>query len=81
MESATVDMSAHINKARGAGRLCRRVRDAARGAGPTRGSRVEAAAALQVLMRLPDVVSTDAEEVSEEEITALMACCGEAAAV
>lgn len=77
VESATVDTSAHINKEALAA-YAAELRDAARGAGLDPAAAGWDAAALQVLMRLPDVVSTDAEEVSEEEITALMAAVDEA---
>ena len=79
VESATVDTSAHINKEALAA-YAAELRDAARGAGLDPAAAGWDAAALQVLMRLPDVVATDAEEVAEEELTALMTAVEEACA-
>ena len=77
VESQAVETSAHINGqilAAYAGEL----REAAREAGfDTTGPGWDAAA-LQVLMRLPDAVSTDAESVSEEEHAALLRAVEEA---
>ncbi len=71
------DLGAH--QPRGARRLCRRAARSARGAGlDYRGSGWTPPP--QVLMRLPDVVATEAETISDEEHAALLAavdaaCC------
>ena len=77
VESQAVETSAHINGqvlAADAGEL----REAAREAGFDTTDPGWDAAALQVLMRLPDAVSTDAESVSEEEHAALLRAVEEA---
>lgn len=79
VESQTVETSAHINRevfAAYAGQL----REAAQAAGLETATREWDAAALLSLMRLPDVVATEAETISDEEHDALMAATEEAAA-
>ena len=79
VESQTVETSAHINReafAAYAGQL----REAARAAGLETAIHEWDAAATLALMRLPDVVATEAETISDEEHRALMAAVEEAAA-
>lgn len=79
VESQTVETSAHINReafAAYAGQL----REAARAAGLETATHEWDAAATLALMRLPDVVATEAETISDEEHRALMAAVEEAAA-
>lgn len=79
VESQAVETSARINREVFAA-YAEQLREAARAAGLTTDTPQWDAAATQTLMRLPDVVSTEAETISEEEHTALLAATEAAAA-
>ena len=78
VESQAVETSAHINREVFAA-YAEQLREAAAGAGLDCRAAGWDAAALQTLMRLPDVVSTEAETISDEEHAALLKAVGEAA--
>lgn len=79
VESQVTETSARINREVFAA-YAARLREAARAAGLTTDTPEWDAAALQTLMRLPDVVSTESETISDEEHAALLAATEAAAA-
>lgn len=79
VESQVTETSARINREVFAA-YAARLREAARAAGLDPGTPEWDAAALQTLMRLPDVVSTESETISDEEHAALLAATEAAAA-
>lgn len=72
VESQAVETSAHINKEAFAA-YAAELRQTARAAGLETDTREWDAAATHAILRLPDVVSTEAENVPEEEHAALLA--------
>ncbi len=78
IESQSVETSARINREVFAA-YARQLREAAAGAGLDCSAAGWDAAAMQTLMRLPDVVSTEAETISDEEHAALLKAVEEAA--
>ena len=79
VESQVVETSAHINREVFAA-YAAQLREAARSAGLTTDTPEWDAAATHTLMRLPDVVATEAETISDEEHDALLAATEAAAA-
>ena len=79
VESQVVETSAHINREVFAA-YAAQLREAARSAGLTTDTPEWDAAATHTLMRLPDVVATEAETISDEEHAALLAATEAAAA-
>ena len=79
VESQVVETSAHINREVFAA-YAAQLREAARVAGLTTDTPEWDAAATRTLMRLPDVVATEAETISDEEHAALLAATEAAAA-
>ena len=79
VESQVTETSARINREVFAA-YAAQLREAARAAGLDPGTPEWDAAALQTLMRLPDVVSTESETISDEEHAALLAATEAAAA-
>ena len=79
VESQSVETSAHINREVFAA-YAQQLREAARAAGLETNTREWDAAATHVVMRLPDVVATETEAVSDEEHEALLAAVESAAA-
>ena len=79
VESQVTETSARINREVFAA-YAARLHEAARAAGLTTDTPEWDAAALQTLMRLPDVVSTESETISDEEHAALLAATEAAAA-
>ena len=79
VESQVVETSAHINREVFAA-YAAQLREAARSAGLTTDTPEWDAAATRTLMRLPDVVATEAETISDEEHAALLAATEAAAA-
>ena len=79
VESQVVETSAHINREAFAA-YAAQLREAARSAGLTTDTPEWDAAATHTLMRLPDVVATEAETISDEEHDALLAATEAAAA-
>lgn len=79
VETQAAETSAHINRELFTA-YARQLRETARAAGLTTDSPEWDAAATQTLMRLPDVVSTEVEAVSDEELDALLAAVDSAAA-
>ena len=79
VESQVTETSARINREVSAA-YAAQLREAARAAGLDPGTPEWDAAALQTLMRLPDVVSTESETISDEEHAALLAATEAAAA-
>ena len=79
VESQVTETSARINREVFAA-YAARLREAARAAGLTTDTPEWDAAALQTLMRLPDVVSTESETISDEEHAALPAATEDSAA-
>ena len=79
VESQVTETSARINREVFAA-YAARLREAARAAGLTTDTPEWDAAALQTLMRLPDVVATEIETISDEEHAALLAATEAAAA-
>lgn len=77
VESQAVETSAHINKEAFA-TYAAELRQTARAAGLETDTREWDAAATHAILRLPDVVSTEAENVPEEEHAALLAAVEEA---
>ncbi len=78
VESQVVETSAHINREVFAA-YAAQLREAARTAGLEGSGEAWNAAALQTLMRLPDVVSTETETISDEEHAALLSAVEAAA--
>ena len=78
VESQVVETSAHINREVFAA-YAAQLREAARTAGLEGSGEAWNAAALQTLMRLPDVVSTETETISDEEHAALISAVEAAA--
>ena len=78
VESQVVETSAHINREVFAA-YAAQLREAARTAGLDTSTAEWNAAALQTLMRLPDVVSTETETISDEEHAALISAVEAAA--
>ncbi len=72
VESQRTETSAHINREAFAA-YAAQLRDAAQAAGLETAAAGWESAALQSILRLPDVVSTEAETVGEEELATLMA--------
>ncbi len=72
VESLRTETSAHINREAFAA-YAAQLRDAAQAAGLETAAAGWESAALQSILRLPDVVSTEAETVGEEELATLMA--------
>lgn len=79
VESQAAETSARINREAFAA-YAAELREAARAAGLETGTREWDAAATQVLMRLPDVVTSESEAVGDEEREALLAAVASAAA-
>ncbi len=79
IESQSVETSARINREVFAA-YARQLREAAAGAGLDCSTAGWDAAAMQTLMRLPEVVSTEAETISDEEHAVLLKAVEEAAA-
>lgn len=79
VESQVVETSAHINREVFAA-YAAQLREAARSAGLTTDTPEWDAAATHTLMRLPDVVATETETISDEEHDALLAATEAAAA-
>ena len=79
VEAQAAETSAHINREVFAA-YAQQLRETARAAGLTTDTPEWDAVATQVLMRLPDVVATEAEVISDEEHEALLAAVESAAA-